>query len=407
MREGDGDKAPASGLPSASRGEPAAPTLGRSAPRSAATESPLRVLVVDDTVTYRQLVGKLVGRLPQAEPIGAAPNGRIALEKIELLGPDLVLLDLEMPEMDGLELLRRLRSADVDVGVIILSGATDAGAHATVEALSLGAFDFIPKPVGGSLEENASRLEAELRPKLEAFRRSRQIRRILRGPPEPRPARGPSPAPATDPQAARPPRVGAQAALPAEVVALGISTGGPQALTLMLPELPPTLPAPLLVVQHMPAMFTHSMAEDLDRRCRLRVREGAEGLPVEPGTIYIAPGGRQMKVARRDGAVAIRITDDPPEKSCRPSVDYLFRSVADVYGGRALGVIMTGMGNDGAEGCHVLKRRGGAVVCQDQASCVVFGMPREPIELGLADAVVPLDRIASEIVRRTQGGAAR
>lgn len=165
----------------------------------------------------------------------------------------------------------------------------------------------------------------------------------------------------------------------------------------MLPSLPKDLPVPVLLVQHMPPVFTRSLAEDLDTRCGLRVCEAVDGQPVVPGRVYIAPGGRQMMAERRDGAVAIRITDDPPENSCRPSVDYLFRSVADVWGGKAVGVIMTGMGSDGAKGCRLLKKHGAAIVAQDQATCVVFGMPREIVEERVADVVAPLDRIASEI----------
>jgi two-component system chemotaxis response regulator CheB len=190
------------------------------------------------------------------------------------------------------------------------------------------------------------------------------------------------------------------------LVALGISTGGPQALTQMLPQLPANLPAPMLIVQHMPAMFTRSLAEDLDRRCALRVREARDGEPVLPGAILIAPGGRQMKIALEEKQTVVRITDDPPENSCQPSVDYLFRSVAEIYGSRAIGVLMTGMGNDGVAGCRQLHRRGAPVLAQDEDSCVVFGMPRDPIEEGFARPV-PLGEMAAAIVRLlTQGATA-
>jgi two-component system chemotaxis response regulator CheB len=171
----------------------------------------------------------------------------------------------------------------------------------------------------------------------------------------------------------------------------------------MLPELPADLRTPLLVVQHMPPVFTRSLAEDLNSRCRLRVCEASEGQTVEAGCIYIAPGGRQMKVRREGVGAVVRLTDDPPENSCRPSVDCLFRSVAEVYGGRAVGVIMTGMGNDGASGCRMLKERGAAIIAQNQATCVVFGMPREVVEQGTADVVAPLHSIAAEIIRLAKG----
>ncbi len=358
-------------------------------------DGPLRVLVVDDTVTYRQLVSRLLGDLAGVEVVGAAANGRIALQKIEQTNPDLLLLDLEMPEMDGLEVLRRLRAASSDIGAIMLSGFTEAGANATLEALKLGAFDFVLKPRGDSFEGNTRQLRDELRPKLEAFARTRTIQRLLGKASSKRPAEAAVQAPSLfgAPLPLRVPRG------KVEAVAIGISTGGPQALTVLLPALPANLAAPVLIVQHMPPSFTRSLAEDLDRRCRLSVREGADGDVVSAGTVYIAPGGRQMKVVEQGGAVVVRITDDPPENSCRPSADYLFRSVAGLFGPRAAGVIMTGMGNDGAEGCRIMKRAGAPIVAQDQATCVVFGMPREPVEQGIADVVAPLDRIAHEIVR--------
>lgn len=186
------------------------------------------------------------------------------------------------------------------------------------------------------------------------------------------------------------------------VVALGVSTGGPQALMRVLPKLPGDLPVPVLVVQHMPPVFTRTLADNLTRESSLPVYEAADGQTVESGCILIAPGGLQMKVERENRAVVVRITDDPPERSCKPSVDYLFRSVAEVFGGNAVGVLMTGMGADGLNGCHLLKQRGATIVAQDEASCVVYGMPREVVEQGLADIVAPLDEIASEIIRLTR-----
>ena len=190
-----------------------------------------------------------------------------------------------------------------------------------------------------------------------------------------------------------------------EVVALGISTGGPASLTRMLPQLPAKLGVPILIVQHMPPMFTKSLAEDLNRRCALRVCEACDGQPVIPGNVLIAPGGKQMKVERVDGRIAVRITDDPPVNSCKPSVDYLFRSVSEIYGKKSVGVIMTGMGNDGARGCQEMKRQGAAIIAQDEATCVIFGMPKGPIEEGIADVVAPLDDIALEIIRLVGKGA--
>jgi two-component system chemotaxis response regulator CheB len=359
-------------------------------------EQPLRVLVVDDTVTYRKLARDVLASLSGVEVVGTAANGKIALERVEQHHPDLLLLDLEMPEVDGLEVLRRLKVAGGDVGAIMLSAVTDT--KATMNALELGAFDFIVKPGGNSLEENVQRLRGELRSKLDAFARTRSIRRILHEPAETCARRLPEPTPPASDAAFAGERPHATMTAPA-VVALGISTGGPQALTEMLPKLPASLPVPVLIVQHMPPVFTRSLAEDLNGRCALRVCEASDGQVVASGDVLIAPGGKQMRVERENGTVIVRITDDPPELSCKPSVDYLFRSVADVYGGNVVGVIMTGMGSDGVRGCRMLKQRGAAIIAQDQATCVVFGMPRGLVEQGIADVVAPLGDIAGEIVR--------
>ena len=373
-------------------------------------EQPLRVLIVDDSVTYRRVASSVLAEFPGVEVVGSAANGKIALQRIEQLSPDLLLLDVEMPEIDGLELLRRLRAEGSEIGAIMLSAATANAAKATLQALALGAFDFVEKPCGGTLEENSGRLRKQLRQKIDDCIRARAIRQILRPgscggkkdssslpegrsnvPSVPAAARQLAPSPF-------PIRPSLRTSKP-QAVAVGVSTGGPQALTQMLPMLPKDLRVPLLIVQHMPPLFTRSLANDLDQRCGLRVCEAVQGERVFPGCVYIAPGGKQMKVSRENEAVVIDLSDDPPENNCRPSVDYLFRSVAQVYGGDAVGVIMTGMGSDGTRGCSLLKDRGAAIVAQDEATCVVFGMPRGLIEQGIADVVAPLDRIAAEITR--------
>ena len=284
-----------------------------------------------------------------------------------------------------------------------------------MEALELGAFDFVVKPSGGNPQANADKLRQELRGKIEAFRKAREIHAILQGRPSPPVAAGilskSSEIVATagvGHQAARAPDGSAGSvgrrlfdswmSRRAEVVAIGISTGGPPALTYLLPQLPADLAVPVLIVQHMPPIFTRSLADDLDRRCALRVCEAADGQAVVPGWVLIAPGGKHMKIERGNPSPIVRITDDPPENSCQPSVDYLFRSVAEVYGRRALGVLMTGMGNDGAAGCRLLHRYGAPLLAQEENSCVVFGMPREPIQEGIAKAV-SLEDMAGEILR--------
>ena len=381
-------------------------------------DEPLRVLVVDDTVTYRKIVSDVLGSLPNVQVVGTAPNGKIALQKLEQTSPDILLLDVEMPEMDGLEVLRRLKSVGSSVGAIMLSAFTAQGAQTTLAALELGAFDFALKPTGNSFQESAEQLRRDLAPKLAAYARRQSVRRVLRG------QATPSSPGIPDQKRAKTELAGLAALVPPnyshsapntnsprstpfaqpDVVAIGISTGGPKALTEMLPRFSGNFPVPILIVQHMPPVFTKSLADDLNTRCKVRVFEASDGQQALPGVALIAPGGKQMRIYRDADRVHVRITDDPPENSCKPSVDYLFRSVATVYGARSVGVIMTGMGNDGSAGCRLIHQSGGAIVAQDEASCVVFGMPREPIEQGVADVVASLDRITLEIMRLVEKG---
>ncbi len=368
----------------------------------------IRVLVVDDTVTYRKIVSEVLTTLPGVEVVGTAANGRIALDKIERLKPHVLTLDLEMPVMGGLAVLRHLKESGSEVEAIVLSGSNERGAKKTIAALELGAFDFVAKPVGGDAAKNFKKLRQELRPRIEAFARTWQIHNILHGHGPPRPLAMPAP-PTTDEHGVPPRmhRLSSSGSSRIELVAVGISTGGPQALHQFLPQLPADLPVPVLVVQHMPPLFTKSLAEGLNKQCSLTVSEAIDGQAVLPGHVLIAPGGIQMKVVKGDGGQAtIRLREDPPESYCRPSVDYLFRSVTRAYGPHAVGVIMTGMGKDGALGCRQMKQRGATIIAQDEASCVVFGMPSHPIQDGIVDVVAPLDEIAGEIVRRVARGVA-
>jgi two-component system chemotaxis response regulator CheB len=354
-------------------------------------------------VTYRKIVSDVLAELPMVEVVGSAANGKIALDKTAQLHPDLLVLDVEMPEVDGLEVLRRLKSVAPAVGAIMLSAFTAQGAQTTVTCLELGAFDFVLKPSAGTLEENVQRLRSELRPRLAAYARKRDVQTILGQTPA-RSTRG-SQAPSPVSRSFGSPDMPAPRGGPVpEVVAIGISTGGPKALSEMLPRLPADFPVPIVIVQHMPPVFTKSLADDLNRRCPLRVREAEDRQVLGVGDVLFAPGGTQMKVRRDGECVRVAITDDPPENSCKPAADYLFRSVVQAYGGSTLGVIMTGMGSDGTAGCRLIKQAGGRLIAQDAASCVVYGMPRGPIEEGLADVVAPLDRIASEMVRALKQG---
>lgn len=353
-----------------------------------------RCLVVDDSALYRKVVRDVLASSPDVEVVGVAADGERAVEQIELLRPDLVTLDLEMPRLDGIGVLRELQKRGIDVAAVMVSAFTASGAKTTTEALGLGAFDFILKPTTNSLDESVLQLRRDLLPKVAAVR----LRRAGQ------PARQ---APAVGP----PPRVSPLAAAPKlrlpnlrpEVVAIGVSTGGPQALTQVLPRLPANFPAPVVVVQHMPPLFTKSLADDLDRRCQLRVCEATQGQPLRPGEALIAPGGKHMRVARVGGGMVVQLTDDPPERNCKPAADFLFRSVAATCGPRTLAVVLTGMGDDGALGAKQVKSAGGAVFAQDEASCVVYGMPRAVVEAGLADELVPLGRVADLLIAAAAG----
>jgi two-component system chemotaxis response regulator CheB len=359
-----------------------------------------RVLVVDDTVIFRRIVSDALAGLPGVEVVGTASNGRLALGRMVSLQPDLVTLDVEMPEMNGIEVLEAMAAAGSSAGAIMLSSLTVRGGELTMRALELGAFDFITKPERGSPEENMGRLRSLLSPMIRAFERRNEIRSILQG----RQPKTPASADLAPPRAAPMPKAPRRAGPP--IVLIGVSTGGPSALSQILPALPSTLPAPVFIVQHMPPMFTHALAESLQKKCAIRVKEAAEGEAAAAGCVYLAPGGRQMKLdAGKRGDIVVRLTDDPPENNCRPSVDYLFRSAALQFPGRSVAAILTGMGNDGAQGLRLLKRSGCSAIAQDEASCVVFGMPREAILTGLVDSVVPLHLIASTIVRSLREGA--
>ncbi len=356
-------------------------------------DKPLRILVVDDTVIYRKTVSDILEELPNVEVVGIAHNGKIAVSKLASLKPDLLTLDIEMPEMNGIQVLQHIRNEAPDTGAIMLSTLTQAGGDMTMKALELGAFDFIPKPQGNDLEVNKRSIKNAIAPMIKAFARRKEIKGILKN----TPSYSGSAAPEKIRPAVR--RTGAKKKAKSEIVAIGISTGGPNALAQMMPKIPSNMGVPILIVQHMPPVFTQSLANSLNSKCPIEVREAVDGEQIKANTALIAPGGKQMKiVAGADGKNRIvRITDDPPENSCKPSVDYLFRSVAHHYVGRATGVIMTGMGSDGNESLKLLKNNGATIIAQDEGSCVVYGMSKEPIEAGIADVIAPLDHIAGEI----------
>ncbi len=355
--------------------------------------SRIRVLVVDDSVVIRRLVTHALSEDPAFEVVGSAANGAIALARIPQLNPDVVTLDIQMPDMDGLETLRHIRKQYPELCVIMFSTLTERGATATLEALMLGANDYVTKAANvGSLDVSMAALRSELIPKIKQFfilPGEAPLRATGAEAASARPAPAPSPQPRPAPLVRSRPKV----------VAIGVSTGGPNALSVVIPALPADFPLPVLIVQHMPPLFTRFLAERLAAHSRIRVVEAEEGMLVEAGKALIAPGDYHMKLARRDGEVRVRLDQGPPENSCRPSVDVLFRSVEEVYGGAAISVILTGMGQDGLRGTQVLKASGAWVIAQDEASSVVWGMPGAVVQAGLADRVASLEQVATEIMK--------
>jgi len=370
----------------------------------------LNVLVVDDTVVYRRIVGDVVNGLAGVQLAGTAVNGRIALEKMKRLAVDVVLLDIEMPEMDGLATLAVLRRDYPDVSAIMVSGANKHSADVTVKALAGGALDFVPKPESSDPQASRDDLGARLEPLLRLAASRRGLRPSRAGDQPPGQAVRSAVTPKADD--VPPPPVARAVSKPTriDVLAIGVSTGGPDALAQLVPQLPADLGVPILLVQHMPPVFTKSLAESLNKKSAISVREAVDAQPIEPNTILIAPGGRHMVVrsrldaATRQRSPVVGLNDSPPENNCRPSIDTLFRSVAAHYGGNVLAVVMTGMGSDGCEGVRAMKRKGCLCLTQSEASCVVYGMPRAVDEAGLSDERVVLKDLPSRIsalVRRS------
>ncbi len=385
-------------------------------------EKDVKILVVDDTVTDRQILSKIIAGMDNAELAGIAPNGRIALSKIAIKQPDLVLLDVFMPEMDGLETLARIKAAYPHIDVVMISGIDQETAQITVKALESGALDFVPKPRGPSPDQNMETLRVVLS-RLISMARTRKYSRQVQGlAPATVSARGVTPltapviqsrppvvlpSPSTMPVRPAPARQVARTPGRIDVVALGVSTGGPNALQELIPLLTEDFEVPILAVQHMPTMFTASLAARLDSVSAIRVVEAQEGDLIRSGTLYIAPGGRHMVVRRdRRNRKVVGLVDSPPVNSCRPSVDVLFRSVAMVYGGHVLTVILTGMGNDGLAGVAAIRRKGGYSLVQDEKTSVIWGMPGAVVEAEQADEIVPLPKLAERISRLVQKGRA-
>ncbi len=335
----------------------------------------IRVLVVDDSAIMRKLIADILKNDPEIEVVDTAKTGKEAIEKAKVLKPDVITLDIEMPEMDGITALKIIKKEVPQSKVIMFSSLTQEGAKATIESLSLGAYDFVPKPSSKSFYESIKKIEQDLIPKIKSIIPLEKIKTIYK------------------PHYITPKiKKGIYKAC-----GIGVSTGGPQTLLKIIPELPPNFPAPILIVQHMPPVFTRQLAERLNSLSRLRVKEAEEGELVKDGVVYIAPGDYHMEVKKENAFVRIKLHQGPPRNFCRPSVDELFESLAEVYNGNTLVLILTGMGSDGKEGAKKIKEKGGIVLAQDAESSVVFGMPKAIIEEGLADEVINLFRIPERL----------
>ncbi|MFN0165195.1 MAG: chemotaxis response regulator protein-glutamate methylesterase [Bryobacteraceae bacterium] len=340
-----------------------------------------RILVVDDSVVVRRTVSDELARDPALEVVGTAANGKIALAKIPQVNPDIVILDVGMPEMDGLETLVHIRKSYPKLPVIMFSSLTERGAIITLEALSLGASDYFAKPSNSvGLDASLKVIREELVPSIKALCRI--------GSPVSTPPR----------LATRPVANGK-----IEVVAIATSTGGPNALTEIFRTIPASFPLPFVIVQHMPPMFTKLLAERMSAQCPIRFHEAVPGDVLKPGQAWIAPGNFHMTVSRVGLQVQVQTNQNPPENSCRPAADVLFRSVAETFGPAALCVVLTGMGRDGLRGCETICEAGGQVIAQDEATSVVWGMPGFVTRAGLASTILPLSQIAGEINRRVTG----
>jgi two-component system chemotaxis response regulator CheB len=370
----------------------------------------IRIMLVDDSAVIRRLLTDVLTGDPQLEVVGSAQNGQVALEKLPVLKPDLIILDVEMPVMDGLETLTEIRKLQPRLPVIMFSSITERGAVVTLEALARGANDYITKPANtGNMGTSLQRVRDELIPRIKAFCQylltpsaptfpTARLPVSKPSPVSPEPPPTLSPSPIASPR--RPAAIGLRPRV--DVVAIGVSTGGPNALATLLSRLPAQFPVPILIVQHMPPIFTRLLAERLATQTTLSVAEGMAGEILQPGQIRVAPGGSHMVLERQGNRVCLQLNQNEPENSCRPAVDVLFRSVAATYRGNTLAIVLTGMGNDGFKGCEAIRHAGGQILVQDEASSVVWGMPGFVAKAGLADGQIALSQLAGEILNRVR-----
>ena len=381
---------------------------------STSEERPLRILAADDSAVMRSILWKLFllqkesrsSELPQMELCGIARDGVECLEQVKQLRPDVLVLDLEMPRLNGLEVLDRLRLENSELPVIMCSAYTEHGARSTLEALARGASDYVTKPAGQrDFEAAMESLSRQLLPRIAALAKNarKEKKKADHG------------ASSDNSQSAKFEETPSKAPSPIEVVVIGLSTGGPSALEQLLPKLPKDFPVPVLIVQHMPKLFTGALAQRLDKCCALRVEQAYDSAAIRPGTVWLAPGDAHMEIASRRAMAGdanrgagyssrVRLHQQEPLNHCRPSVDYLFFSAARMYGAGTLALVMTGMGADGLNGSHAVHERGGVVLAQDEATSAVWGMPGRVSEAGIASATLPLWGIAAALKQRVSEG---
>ncbi|MCU1388035.1 MAG: response regulator receiver modulated CheB methylesterase [Ilumatobacteraceae bacterium] len=365
----------------------------------------IRVLIADDAVVVRRLLANVIDADPDLEVVGVAQNGAIAVTKLEQLKPDIITLDIEMPVMDGLQALAEIRKVNRTIPIIMFSTLTERGGVATLEALSLGATDYVTKPANvGSVTAAMDRVRQDLIPKIKALCPRTPIAGNRLSAKSAGAIEHTSAAAIASRSTLLPPiRTTARPTGCIDVVAIGSSTGGPVALAEVIGRLPADLGVPVVITQHMPPVFTRLLAQRINATSAIEVREAADGDVLAPGLVLIAPGDHHLTLDRGAAAVTVRLTQSDPVNFCRPAVDVMFGSVAQAFGGDVLAVILTGMGHDGRDGCAVLKERGATVLAQDEATSVVWGMPGAVVQSALADEVCALTGVGPRIAQLVSG----
>ena len=362
----------------------------------------IRILIADPSASLRRMVVAATESQSDMQVCGSAETGRDAIEQFRKQATDVIILNTNLPVLDTLATIRELRKLNSNVPILVFCTANVRGSEVTLKALEAGANDFVARPTAAASTTVMDFLEAHLLPAIRNWHRRASLRGVnpdalLR---LKKSIKGAMASTAVSPNARASSKTTVKHAIHRpEVIVIGSSTGGPKALSAVLRQFPKSLSLPIVIVQHMPAMFTRMLAQQLEDQCAVSVAEATDGVPLTPGHVLLAPGGSHLKLIRRMGKVVTQLSHDPPEISCRPAVDVLFRSAASVYGSGSLAVVLTGMGADGTAGCRDIKQAGGSVIVQERHSCVVWGMPRSVEEAGLADAIVPLDGLGNFIHR--------